>query len=94
MKEPLSVAIEREEVCGDAWEVIETAGVLRAIVVDGLGHGPFAEEAAREAIAVFRSQTTPGVAFTLKLVDQALTKTRGAAGAIVELCPASPTAHY
>ena len=84
----ISVAVEREEVCGDAWEVIETAGVLRAIVVDGLGHGPFAEEAAREAVAVFRSQTSPGAAATLKLVDQALTKTRGAAGAIVELCPA------
>jgi anti-sigma regulatory factor (Ser/Thr protein kinase) len=84
----VSVAVEGEEVCGDAWEVIETAGVLRAMVVDGLGHGPFAEQAAREALAVFRSQATTGVASTLKLVDQALTKTRGAAGAIVELCPA------
>ena len=44
-----SIAVEREEVCGDAWEVIETAGSLRAMVVDGLGHGPFAGEAAREA---------------------------------------------
>jgi anti-sigma regulatory factor (Ser/Thr protein kinase) len=84
----ISIAVEREEVCGDAWEVIETAGVLRAMVVDGLGHGPFAGQAAREAVAVFRSQATTGVASTLKLVDQALTKTRGAAGAIVELCPA------
>jgi anti-sigma regulatory factor (Ser/Thr protein kinase) len=84
----ISIAVEREEVCGDAWEVIEMAGVLRAMVVDGLGHGPFAEQAAREAVAVFRSQLTTGVASTLKLVDQALTKTRGAAGAIVELCPA------
>jgi serine/threonine protein phosphatase PrpC len=58
------------------------------MVVDGLGHGPFAGEAAREAIAVFRSQATTGVASTLKLIDQALTKTRGAAGAIVEICPA------
>ena len=84
----ISIAVEREEVCGDAWEVIETAQGLRAIVVDGLGHGPFAEQAAREAVAVFRSQVTTGVASTLKLIDQALTKTRGAAGAIVELCPA------
>jgi hypothetical protein len=29
-----------------------------------------------------------GVESTLKLVDQALKKTRGASGAIVELCPA------
>ena len=52
------------------------------------GHGPFAEQAAREAVAVFRSQATTGVASTLKPIDQALTGTRGAAGAIVELCSA------
>ncbi len=84
----ISIPVEREEVCGDAWEVIETAGVLRAMVVDGLGHGPFAGEAAREAIVVFRSHPKMGLASTLKLIDQALIKTRGAAGAIVELCPA------
>lgn len=84
----ISVAAQREEVCGDAWEIIETAEALRAMVVDGLGHGRFAGEAAREAVAVFRSGATTGVASILKLVDHALTKTRGAAGAIVELSPA------
>jgi anti-sigma regulatory factor (Ser/Thr protein kinase) len=84
----VSIAVESEEVCGDAWEVIERDGALRAMVVDGLGHGLFAGQAAREAVAVFRAQATTGVASTLKLVDHALTKTRGAAGAIVELCPA------
>jgi anti-sigma regulatory factor (Ser/Thr protein kinase) len=84
----VSVAVEREEVCGDAWETMERFGVLRAMVVDGLGHGPFAEQASREALAVFRSQASSGVASTLKLIDQALTTTRGAAGAIVEVCPA------
>jgi anti-sigma regulatory factor (Ser/Thr protein kinase) len=83
----ISIPAEREEVCGDAWEIVEAAGSMRMMVVDGLGHGRFAGEAAREAVAVFRSQLTTGVASTLKLVDQALTKTRGAAGAIVELCP-------
>jgi anti-sigma regulatory factor (Ser/Thr protein kinase) len=83
----ISIAVEPEEVCGDAWETIETGGALRAMVVDGLGHGPFAGQAAREAVAIFRTQAITGVASTLKLVDQALTKTRGAAGAIVELCP-------
>ena len=84
----ISTAIEGEEVCGDGWDVIETAGVLRAMVVDGLGHGPLAGEAAHEAIAVFRSQATVGVTSALKLVDQALIKTRGAVGAIAEICPA------
>jgi hypothetical protein len=67
---------------------MKKAGVLRAMVVDGLGHGLFAEQAAREPIAVFRSPATMGVESTLKLVDQALKKTRGASGGIVELCPA------
>jgi anti-sigma regulatory factor (Ser/Thr protein kinase) len=84
----VSIAVEREEVCGDAWETTQRAGVLRAIVVDGLGHGPFAEQASREALAVFRSPASSGVASTLKLIDQALMKTRGAVGAIVEICPA------
>jgi len=83
----ISIAAEREEVCGDAWETVETTHTMRVMVVDGLGHGRFAGEAAREAVAVFRSRATTGVASTLKLVDQALIKTRGAAGAIVELCP-------
>lgn len=84
----ISTAVRGEEVCGDGWEVIETKEVLRAMVVDGLGHGQFAGQAAHEAIAVFRSQATIGVASALKLIDQALIKTRGAAGAIVEICPA------
>ena len=84
----ISTAVAGERVCGDGWDVIETAGVLRAMVVDGLGHGPFAGEAAHEALGVFRSQTTVGVASALRLMDQALIKTRGAAGAIVEICPA------
>jgi serine/threonine protein phosphatase PrpC len=84
----ISIPAEREEVCGDAWEIVETPGAVRVMVVDGLGHGPFAGQAAREAVAVFRSEAATGVASTLRLVDQALTKTRGAAGAIVELCPA------
>jgi hypothetical protein len=83
----ISVAVREEKLCGDGWEVLEANGVLRALVVDGLGHGPFAEEASREAIAVFRSQAGAGVVPTLKLIDQALIKTRGAAGAIVELNP-------
>jgi anti-sigma regulatory factor (Ser/Thr protein kinase) len=83
----VSVALEHEKLCGDGWEVLETEGVLRAIVVDGLGHGPSAEQASREAMAVFRSQPSTGVASTLSLIDKALTKTRGAAGAIVELSP-------
>ena len=83
----VSVAIDGERQCGDAWEVLESEGVLRAMVVDGLGHGAFAEEAALEALAVFRVEAGSGAGATLQLIDKALTKTRGAAGAIAELDP-------
>jgi anti-sigma regulatory factor (Ser/Thr protein kinase) len=83
----VSVAVEHEMLCGDAWEILEIEGVLRAMVVDGLGHGPLAEQASREAIAVFRLQARSGVASALNCIDRALIKTRGAAGAIVELSP-------
>ena len=84
----VSVALEREEVCGDAWEVLSTPDRLRVMVADGLGHGPFAEVAAREAIGVFRSSLNESLSQLLLLVHQALGKTRGAAVAVGEITPA------
>lgn len=81
----VSIAMPGEEVCGDVWEAIELPGVLRVIVADGLGHGIFAEQAAREAISVFRSHPRLGIPQTMELMHQALTKTRGAAASTVEL---------
>jgi len=84
----VSVALEGETMCGDAWEVIErTDGTLRVLVMDGLGHGPFAAEAALEAVMIFRAQSRAGVGETMDVVHGALMKTRGAAGALVELAP-------
>lgn len=80
----VSIADARETVCGDAWDIDEQSGIFRAFVVDGLGHGPFAEEAAREAIAVFRS-TFAEPAETLAQVNGALFQTRGAAGALLTI---------
>lgn len=83
----VSIAVEGEQVCGDGWAAIVAPGTLRVIVADGLGHGPFAEEAAREAIAVFRSYPRAAVAEVLELAHSALLKTRGAAAALVDLRP-------
>lgn len=40
----------RETICGDAFLVHRTKARLRLVVVDGLGHGPAANEAASQAI--------------------------------------------
>jgi anti-sigma regulatory factor (Ser/Thr protein kinase) len=81
----VNVALEKEEICGDAWDVLMSNGSLRLLVADGLGHGPFAADAAREALDTFRSNQTTSPSQTLELAHQALTKTRGASAAIVEV---------
>jgi hypothetical protein len=49
----VSLPLAGEEVCGDAWAVDEGRGRSFVLVVDGLGHGPQAAEAAREAVRAF-----------------------------------------
>lgn len=85
----VSVALAGEEICGDAWEAIGTRDSLRLIVADGLGHGPFAGQAAREALAVFRGNPPVSLTETLERAHLALTKTRGAAAALVEIQPSA-----
>lgn len=83
----ISVALKGEELCGDSWDVQQSSAGMRALVADGLGHGPFAEEAAREAVTVFRRHRMAGPAQSLEYIHEALFKTRGAAASMVEIQP-------
>jgi anti-sigma regulatory factor (Ser/Thr protein kinase) len=83
----LSVAVGGEDQCGDAWDHESRAGVLTVLVVDGLGHGAGASEAARECVRAFRLHPgTPPAARVGKL-HEALRGTRGAALAVTEIDP-------
>ena len=84
----INVAITGETVSGDSWAVREGRDNLRAMLADGLGHGHYAADAAREAVAAFRrnAERTPGE--VLRFMDVALAKTRGAAAAVVDINPA------
>jgi hypothetical protein len=75
-----------------AWEINGDRCI--ALVVDGLGHGPQAAEAADEAVRVFRlhSDESPGSVIT-RLHD-ALKKTRGAAAAVAEVRTLAGTLVY
>ncbi len=75
----VSLAVRGEELCGDSWDVAFSETGLRVIVADGLGHGPFAEEASREAISIFRRNPASGPVLTMRQIHDALGKTRGAA---------------
>lgn len=81
----VSVPIRGEQVSGDGWAAKETAECIQLMVVDGLGHGILASEAAREAERVFAGSRTDSPAVILKDAHDALKKTRGAAMAVASL---------
>lgn len=76
-----------ERICGDGWASHSTAERTLAILVDGLGHGWGAAEAANEAIETFRQRIDCAPSTILDYVHDALRKTRGAVAAIAEFRP-------
>lgn len=90
----VSLAMRGELECGDGWGT--RAGVDRSffMVVDGLGHGIFAAEAAREAERVLASSHSASAGNILRDFHDALRKTRGAAAAIAEISQERGTLTY
>jgi hypothetical protein len=74
-----------EQVPGDAWTFrrLPTGGVL--MVADGLGHGPDAAIAAREAVRVMRESQASAPCLLAEFVHRALATTRGAAIGIADI---------
>lgn len=81
----LSVAVAGEERCGDAWDQEPQPGGLAVLVVDGLGHGAGAADAARECVQAFRRHAGAPPAARVEALHQALRATRGAALAVAAI---------
>lgn len=81
----VSLAMRRESVCGDGWRSRLCKGTHLFMVVDGLGHGPYAAEAAREAERVLDASESLSPATILQDCHDALRKTRGASAAIAAI---------
>jgi anti-sigma regulatory factor (Ser/Thr protein kinase) len=81
----VSVALPGEEESGDGWIFQETGRCARLILADGLGHGVFAADAAREAIRTAREQPQEPAPALLERIHGALRPTRGAAVAVAEI---------
>lgn len=76
--------ITGESECGDAFAVIRSGGQSTSVMCDGLGHGPLAAIAAKEAIAAVMEAPPGPPAVLLERVHQRLGKTRGGAVAIAQ----------
>ena len=81
----VSVAMEGEPFCGDAWRVQSEGERVCVALADGLGHGLYASEAAAAALAVLDAGCGRDIASTLEAMHQAARHTRGAAASIVSL---------
>lgn len=80
--------------CGDAWAIARTGSRHVMIVADGLGHGPDAAKASRQAISTFHTRLNLPPADLLGEIHLALRSTRGAAVAVAVLDPALREIRY
>jgi len=81
----VSVPAPEETACGDAWAASPVGDGIKVIVVDGLGHGPLASDAAQAAVAAFRASIARPIAEMMEAIHGALKATRGAAVAIAAI---------
>jgi anti-sigma regulatory factor (Ser/Thr protein kinase) len=81
----ISIPTRHEVVCGDVWRLAHADGHFAVMIADGLGHGPFAAEAAEKVAEAFDAKpfVPPGV--FLKSAHAAASGTRGAAVAMAHL---------
>jgi anti-sigma regulatory factor (Ser/Thr protein kinase) len=81
----VSVAMAGEDACGDGWCWKRHADGNTAMVADGLGHGPFAAEAAHAAARSFAASGDVPPSGMLVAMHAALRPTRGAAIGIARI---------
>lgn len=85
----VSTPIQGEVLSGDSWELSEDG--LTFLVVDGLGHGLLAADAAKAGVAAFRKHQAESPQRILEAMHAALRSTRGAAAAVAKVDPAHRT---
>jgi anti-sigma regulatory factor (Ser/Thr protein kinase) len=76
-----------ERVSGDGYHVHEAQGIATAMVVDGLGHGPLAAEAAQKACLIMQEFGGDPLDDLIQTIHLALRGTRGAAIGIARILP-------
>ena len=88
------VPLRGETECGDAWRVIVGRRGLSVMLVDGLGHGPEAAQAAAAATNAFAKTASARPEEALAALDAAMHGTRGAALSVVMIDDAARTTRF
>jgi anti-sigma regulatory factor (Ser/Thr protein kinase) len=85
----VSVPAPNETVCGDGWAVVQGELGPSIIVIDGLGHGVLAHEAASVGLEICRRNPGAPPAAMLEAMHRGMRATRGAAAAVAEINPSA-----
>lgn len=81
----VSIALEGELDCGDGWLLLEDSAGISVIIVDGLGHGTFAAEAAHAGIGAFAAAPFIAPRDIMTRANAAMSRTRGGAAAAARI---------
>ena len=81
----VQVPVQGETECGDSWGVRSNGRSSVVLLADGLGHGPGAAEASREAVATLARTRDLTPVSLLENVHAGLRSSRGAAVAIAQV---------
>ena len=81
----ISVAVAGESECGDSWRLATADNVTSLLVVDGLGHGTFAAQAARCVTAAFEGGPMDSPREVMERAHRAAAGSRGAAAACARI---------
>jgi anti-sigma regulatory factor (Ser/Thr protein kinase) len=83
-----------QEVCGDSWGVERAGEVITVVVADGLGHGPDAKTASREAVRMVHANPELSPLALIERCHHALRSTRGAAISIARINRRDKKVHF
>lgn len=87
-------ALQGEQVSGDRWACKRQGDNDLFLVVDGLGHGLYASEAAGMAVEIFLNATTESPTMLVEQMHGPMRSTRGAALAVIALNRMDQVARY
>jgi anti-sigma regulatory factor (Ser/Thr protein kinase) len=90
----MSVPVDGETSCGDAWAAWSAGELMSLFLCDGLGHGVHAADAAAAATGAFLGYAERATREIIEHVYEALKSTRGAAVAVAELDQREGRARY
>ena len=85
----LRLAMRHEEACGDAWHLRADAGFVAATLIDGLGHGLQAADAAQAGVAAVAQRGNAAPADAIAAMHAGMSGSRGGAAAVARVDVAS-----